>query len=919
MASSPVVGRVEVLRELQGAWTAAQQGSAQVRVLRGRAGSGKSTVLEAFGSMATAADDAVLLRAAGHPAETGVPFAGLHQLLAPVLGAVDTLPEPARGHLRRTLALDAGPSPGLLAVAAAALALVGRLGREAPVLVVVDDVHWIDASSRQVLVFLARRLDADPVFLLLGVRTEHAALLDGVGQSVPLEPLPERAVQELLRARHPDLASMPAARIAEAAGGLPLALVELPSELSPGQRAGTEPMPQHLPLGERIGQLYDRRISALDDEELFALLLASFEPLDTGRLHTALTVAGLGFGHFTRAERSHLVRLREGTCQFQHPTARAAIQQAAPLELTHRAHRILADLWHDQPERATAHLVHVPGADPAVVAAGARTCAERAAATTAHAEAAAWWEVVAEHAPDTSFDARRQACRQYALAGAVPQATRLLAQLLPGAASASERADLSRLATAVSVWSRSEAPENQPELAALGLELTGSEQADDRASGAALLTALAMADLAAGEYRRAWSVCEHLLSGPAGPELLPGTRLLCDAVGCMVGAPGAGQVLRAGWVGSSGWERAGDPESPTGFVVVVLGWLEELGTLRELHARADALADQQGMSVAAAHVRGWMGAQLAHAQGDWDRADLVFAAVERLLLDSDYAGPFPFLALRHAELHAARGDERRCEELRLRARAGARAWPATTAHLDAFVCGLLSLARRDFTTAASALAEAAAIERRSGGVIGGYTSRFADEFEARWHLGTAEDLLEDLDRFEQQMTAVRHRTMVGLARRCRAMVCPPEEIDARFAGAVELLASGPPFELARTLLLWGQRLRRQRRKSDARERLRTAEEIFSRLGATTWTQTCRSELAACGERRARPTAHPAHGAISQLTPREYEVAREVGGGASNAQAARRLFISERTVEFHLSRVYRKLGVDGREELQQLLG
>lgn len=924
VAQTPLVGRTEALGDLQQAWSRAQQGAAQVRVVHGRAGSGKSTLLRAFVEQEAARAGgeqagARYLQASGHVAETAIPFAGLHQLLGPVGHAVDELPDPARAQLRRALALETGPAPDLLAVAGALLILIAGLSRGRPLLIAVDDVHWLDASSRQVLVFLARRLEVDAVCLLLGVRTEHTALLRGVGQSVELAPLAAHEVQELLRLHHPDLASMPAARIAAAAGGLPLALVEIPSELTPEQRAGTEPLPDRLPIGDRLGLFYERRIAALDDQELFALLLASFEPLDESRLESALTTAGLGLRHFARAERSALVRIVDGRCQFQHPTARAAIQHSAPIAQTRSAHRILAELWQGQPERATAHLVHVPDADPALVAAGARTCAQRAADTNAHAEAAGWWEVVAEHAPHQAAQARSHACRQYALAGAAPQAARLLEELLSTAQNPRERADLSRQVTVVSVWWQAQAPENHPELAALGSELTSSREAADRAAGIALLSALAMADLAAGEYRRAWSVCRQLLTGRPGPELPPSSLLLCDAVACMIGAQGAGRHLRGDWVGQGGWDEVDDPESPTGFVVVVLGWLEELDTLRLLRDRAEAMAEVRGPTVAAAHIRGWMGALLAQAEGDWDRADLAYAAVERLLLDSDYAGPFPFLTLRHAELHAGRGDADKCQALRRQARDGARAWPSTLDHLDAHVRGLLALSLRDFTTAARALAEAAAVERRSGAVLSGYTTRFPNEFEAHWHLGTAEGLRGDLDRFEEQMAAVGHRTMLGLAARCRAMVCPPAEVDTSFAAAVELLDGGPHYELARTQLLWGQRLRRQRRKADARSRLRAAEEIFTRLGASAWMATCRSELAACGERRAAPAGDHVHGSVARLTPREYEVAREVAAGASNAQAARRLFISERTVEFHLSRIYRKLDVPGREQLQQHIG
>ncbi len=420
--------------------------------------------------------------------------------------------------------------------------------------------------------------------------------------------------------------------------------------------------------------------------------------------------------------------------------------------------------------------------------------------------------------------------------------------------------------------------------------------------------------LGAGDYQRAHEVCQALTT-QVDEQLNMEQRLLCGVVAVMVGEPHGSAILREGerWVDSYPWSHVLDPASPAGFITVVLGWLGEYETLDRVITQCIGAATEHGPSASGLYIANSMTASRERHQGRWDRALLEFETLEQIVIDSDFAAPYPFIALRHAHLLAARGDAQACEAQRQRARERAPEWVPILEHLDHAVTGLLALATRDFATALEHLDHAGRLEREVGLAPGGYLTRVADAFEAAWRLGDAQSWSDELAQFEDAMRAMDHQAMLGLAARCHALVATPEHMDERFGEAVELLSAEPDgFEVARTYLLWGERLRRARRKADAHHKLARAHQIFVRLGASVWAQQCASELAACGVRRADVPELSAGGALADLTPREFQVAREVATGLSNADAARRLFISERTVEFHLSNVFRKLSIEGRE-------
>lgn len=915
MPSPKFVGRSAHTHRLRTALAHAAAGASQVLVLGGVAGAGKTALLDF--TAASAPEHALVLRAAGHEAETGIPYAGVHQLLWPVRDSLARLPGEHRRDLSRALAFETGGAPDALAAAGALLALITRLAESRPVVITVDDAQWLDESSRQALVFTARRLDADAVCLVFGVRPEGEADVVGVGTFIEVGPLGDGEARAMLRDRHRELSSFVADRIVERSAGLPLLLSEIPAELTAGQRSGEEPLPSTLPIGRSMGRLYGQRLALLGPEARMALLLASFEPLGPRRLREALSRSSLSIAAFEPAERSGLVRLADGTCEFTHPTVRFAVRSNASARELNEAHAVLAAMFADDPARYAFHIGRTGSASDGVLVPALVAAAEEAANRGGPVEAANAWEAAARHA-ESEEDRRRfrvEAAEGFMRAGAGPQAAAILRGLIAEARDEKEAALRQRDLMTVRMWTECAPPEDGERLARLGAGLAGARNRDEAEAGTDLLVALVHCHQANGDYRAAKAVAELIRRRVPVSSLTLEQRLCCDMIDVMTAGEGAGELLRSDWIDRFDW--SGDFDALSGMLGTVLTWIDEVDACERVIERRRRAAEEAPGRAAAPVTIGTMSAMLAQHLGQWSRALLEFAACERAALDSDFLAPQPFIALRRAYLLAARGEVDACEELRARAARAARRWTPAYRHLDGCVAGLLRLSSGEPAEAARALEEAGRIEAEMGIVVSGYTSRFPDLFEARWRLGDAEGLREELQEFTAVAERMSHPTMLATAARCRALLAGPERLDEAFGEAVALHRRSPVvFEEARTRLLWGQRLRRARRKADARVRLREAEAVFEGLDAAAWAERARSELAACGERRARPEGERRY-PIMKLTPREFEVVREVAGGATNSEAAGRLFVSKRTVEYHLSNAYRKLGVSDRRRLAEL--
>lgn len=928
MGKPELIGRARELALVSKALDQAATGHARTLIVRGQVGIGKTALIDAV--IERESERFQVIRLSGHPAEIDLPYAGVHHLLHAA--------QKGRGS-QVIVSFESGP----LNIAIELLTLIASLAEQRPLLLVVDDAQWLDRPSRQALVFAVRRLEAEPVCVLLGARSSHSAFEDevvGLGEVINLPPLSREDSTWLLHLVAPHASAFVAARVVEHAAGVPLTLIEAPKVLTSGQLAGVDPLPVDLPVEVTIERMFGGRFTQLVERERIALLALCFDPLDRDDWPAVLDELGCSTSDLDAAERVGLLDLAEGQPVFRHPSVPAALRQVARTTELSVVHNVLAQHFSNDPLRRITHLQRTDRVPRVELRDALVAAAEAAEARQAFAEAAQFWEQAArlqtDEVPAQSREYLVRAVEACVRAGASVTAERLLRELTASTNDDTERAALAAERAFVSMWSQAVLPDDADELLELGLRLTANDdpaQGAAREAGRALVTALAITTVGAAQYRKAHDICRRFAKVVTEPLVID-ELLIADVAAVMVGAEGAGAVLRSGWVESYPWQRLATGLTPIPFVALTLELLREYDILDAVMTQHMRQSEAFGRTAGDIYLRRAMSAIVARSRGRWDIASSEFEALERFVVETDAVGPYPFVALQHALLLSSMGHPERSNAVRAEARSRTPVWTQMMEHLDRFVEGHSFLINREFAAAAQSFAEVRRIEQANGLAASAYLTAIPDAIETAWHLGTAKEFIEELERYESVAQAVEHAEMLALAVRCRALLAAGEgtsedEADRLFDEAIRSLVAeanangaevsdgAPIFEEARTRLLWGQVLRRARRKSDAMVQLEHAEQVFIELGAAPLLQTCTSELAACGRRRAASATQLGNPA-AKLTPREYEVAREVASGATNAQAAVRLFISERTVEFHLSRVFRKLHLTGRDELADLL-
>ncbi|RKE18585.1 AAA family ATPase [Streptomyces sp. TLI_171] len=863
----------------------AAEGRSGVLVLRGEPGIGKTALLDAA---AAAAAGGRVLRAAGVESEARLPYALLSQLLAPVLDRVGALPGPQRAALERTLGLAEGPAGDRLLVGLAVLTLLGDLAEESPVLCLLDDLQWADQESAQAVQVAARRLGAERVAVLLATRAdgpEPAGLPE-----LRVEPLAEAAAVALLARTAPGLTDR--AGVLAAAQGNPLALVELPAQ---GAQGG-------LPPAGRLRLAYHGQVSRLPAGAQRWLLLAALE--EAGSLEVLLRAAGdcgLTVADLGPAEEAGLLRveLAEQRVTFRHPLLRSALVDRAPLADRLAAHAALARAygpaeplrraWH----RALAATGRDEGAAEELAAAAAG-----AASRGGHTGASAAYERAARLSQDRARERELTvAAVEAALeAGEVDRAERLAAAADTPDADPVTRAHLLFARGVAEFWRGEHRAAHRRLVEAAGLVA-------DRAPGPA--ARVLVQALHAAWYDDAAAVRDTLdalgaLALPAGDPLAPLVGYLAAALGGSAGPtlPEAERAARA-----AGAAVPVDLLLPCGAALVPGHDREALDLSRRLvrEAReAGAFGTLPTLLFFLAEAElfdGRPGVAADHA-----------AEALQLALDSGqplWSGQLHgFLA----HLAAVRGEEARCREHAAEAQArGGAGGPWAR-----WALGVLELGAG---RAEDALGQLAAIARGAHGFHVSATRSVPDLVEAAVRLRATEQLAEPLDRFERWAARSGQPWARALVHRCHALLAPDEWAEERFLAALAGHAEQPrPWEQARTELLYGEWLRRGRRKAEARAPLRSAEQTFRRLGALPWAERARLELDATG---AAPAGGPA-GVVAGLTPQESQIVRLAAQGLSNRDIAAQLFLSARTVGHHLYKAYPKLGVVSRTELAGVL-
>jgi DNA-binding CsgD family transcriptional regulator len=896
------IGRHQERAVLERLIAGARAGRAGALVVAGEAGIGKSTLLEQ--AAAGAGAGLRVLRAVGVESEMELAFAAAHQLCAPLLEHAERLAPPQREALEVAFGLVRGRAPDRFLVGLALLSLLAEAAEERPLLCLLDDAQWLDQASAEALAFVARRLLAERVALVFALREPERARasLSGLAE-LRVGPLTDEQARRLLgRALAGPLEARVRDRLVGEGQGNPLALLELGGGLSAAERAGRARLPEPLPLGGRLGQSFLRWLSGLARpvRELL-LLLAAAEPAgEPALIWRAAARLGLGAEAAAAAEAQGLVVLGP-QLRFRHPLIRSAIYAGASLPERRRVHQALAEACDPQldPDRRAWHRAQAALGPDEQVAQELERAAQRARQRSGHAAQAALLERAAELSPEPGRRAERALAAAAAeLAGGRAQAA---AALLAGAAGAIE----SPLGRARALW-----------LSGAVERALGGEGAPARLLRAAL--ALGPLD-AEGAQRAALEALEAALWSGRGPELSEIARQAAP----LAGGAGAPAQLLAGLCALYGGRPQAAPaplrralaallegDEPTLFGLALLA-AAELWEERALQALVRRFGERARAEAAPAAL---VESQLARAghtelhQGRLGAAEQALSEARELAAAA--ARPELLAAARPLELLLAcwRGREPQARALPQPAAAGQGSGAGSEAHSQGALA-LLELGLGRYQEALEAAQQACPPDPAP------LVARALPQLvEAALRAGQPQLAQAACARLCERAEAAGGDWALGIAARCRALVAGADEAEARYQEAIERLGRTQAApERARAHLLYGEWLRRQRRRRQAREELRAAHELFAAIGAEAFCERARRELAATGERarRARPEQP------SPLTAQEAAIARLVREGASNPEIAARLFISRRTVEYHLSKVFTKLGVSSRTQLARV--
>ena len=888
---------------------AVRDGESRSLVVHGDAGVGKTALLD---YLAAHASGCRVVRAAGAQSEMELAFAGLHQLSAPMRDRLEHLPVPQRDALRTVFGMSAGPAPDRFLVGLAVLSLLSQVAEEQPLVCLLDDGQWLDHASAQILAFVARRLGAESVGLVFAAR---AASGDLAG-------LPELAVGGLREADARVLlaAALPGPidarvrdQIVTETRGNPLALLELPRGLTPEQLAGGFGLPGAIPLAGSIEENFQRRVGALPDQTRRLLLLAAADPSgDPALAWRAAARLGIGAEAAGPAAEGGLAEF--GTrLRFRHPLVRSAAYQSASAQDRQEAHRALAEATDPQldPDRRAWHRAQAaPGPDEDVAAELERS-ASRAQARGGLAAAAAFLERAAVLSLDPAHRAGRAlaAAQAKIQAGALDAALDLLEMAESGPLSDFQhaRADLVRAQLAFVTSRGTEAP---PLLlkAARRLELidAGLSRATylDAVSAAIFTGRLARPGSGVLEVARAAGAASPPRA-PRAPDLLLYGLAAHYNEGYAAGVPMLRRALSAFGTGMSAEEE--------------LHWL--------------------WLACVAAAIRVW----------DDDRWDVLSARHVQLARETGALSELPLALTSRAYMLLFAGDLSAAASLTAEAQAVKEATGSSLAPYGAF--GLAAL--RGDEDEALALIDATIKDatRRGEGVgitfaewanaalnngLGNYGKAVAaaqracsydddlgslvwvtvELIEAAARTGMTGTAASAYDRLEEMTSASDTDWGLGIRARSCALLSEGETAERLYRESIARLSKTRlRVDLARAHLLYGEWLRRDRRPSEAREQLHTAHGMLEAMGVAAFAERARSELRAAGGTVRKRTAAARH---EELTAQEAQIARLARDGLSNPEIGTRLFISARTAQYHLRKVFTKLGITSRTQLDSVL-
>jgi DNA-binding CsgD family transcriptional regulator/alkylated DNA nucleotide flippase Atl1 len=902
-----LLGRSREREALDRLLRAARSGRGGVLVVQGEPGVGKTALLE---DTAKTAQQFRVLRTAGAEAEQEFPYAALHRFCGPTLDRIDQLPAPQRDALAVAFGMAAGPAPNQFVVALAVLGLLSSLATDQPVLGLVDDAHWLDRGSSLALAFVARRLVAERIGLVFATRD--------VGESLArlpelrVGPLGHRDAMALLESvlRAP-LDEQVMERLIVEASGNPLALIELPRGLTTAELAGGFGLPATATLDARIEESFGRRVAALPRAVRTLILIAASDPTgDPLLVWRAAAMLGIPRSAAVAAESTGLIAFQPHVA-FRHPLVRSSVYRAAGQDERTDVHRALADATdpHVDPDRRAWHLGQTAIAPDEDVAADLEQMAARAQARGGLAAAAAFLERSAALTVSPSLRAGRAlvaASAKYE-AAAVDDAVALLDMAEGDHLDEFQRAEAEVLRARVAFATNrgSDAP---PLLLAAARRLEPLDVALARETYLdALGAALFSGRLSTIDPRQ---VARAALAAPKALEPRPVDMLLDGLAARVADGPATGTArLR-----------------------------EALG----VYARQDSAP------VEALRWR-WLAGRLAGFVWDYSAWDILTAEHVRVARDKGMLAELPLALISRVGVHLLSGEMEAAtalvEEAEMLARATSNAAPPAYGAIalaayrgnDDELTALVASASRDFRArgegmgltalswATAAVCNAlgryddafgAATEGATGAGETWYAALAVVELiEAASRTGRPERAAQAVESLSESTRASDTPWARGVEARSRALLADGETAESLYRDAIESFElTALRVDLARTHLLYGEWLRREGRRVDARAELRTAHELFSEFGMEGFAERARVELEATGER----VRNRAVRSVDQLTSQESQVAGLAAEGYTNRQIAEHLFISPKTVEYHLKKAYRKLDVTSRTQLARRL-
>jgi len=874
----------------------ARAGLGGTLVVRGEAGIGKSALLEYARQRAA---PMTVLSAGGVQAESDLAFAGLHELLRPVLGYLGALPGIQSQALAGALGLATSAQADRLLISVAVLGLLAAAADERPALCVVDDAQWLDQPSAEALVFTARRLRAEPMAILFAAREGEEARFEAAGlPELALAGLAEQPAAEVLASRARRAAPGVRDRLLAEAAGNPLALLELAGGLSEEQLAGLVPLPTAVPLTPRLEGVFRQRIGQLPQAAQDALLIAAAD--NTGDAAAVLHAAAalqLPPDALDPAQRAALIRVTGTTITFRHPLVRSALYQAATLGDRQRVHAALAGALagEENADRRVWHQAMATLTGDEEVAVALEASGRRAQLRAGHSSAVTAFLRAAELSTDDAQRVQRLAAAAQAAwdAGQSDHARDVIGRVLPQA--------------------------------------TGHTRAQ-------LLHLSGRIERIAGNPRKAFTLLVDAADACTDPSLT--IEILIQAADAAVSGGDPAPLAELNQVAM----RISPADDLDRFKIAALGGftrfyagdrLEGQALLADALDSADTVTDPYILMLAAdaAIMAKGLGAALPYVNRALDVArrngllsflptalrrqamelfwasqfDLAYAAAQegyRLSLDLGYGAAWQLMNL--AAVEATWGQDQHARKHADEALALPGRHSRGPAAIFEWTLGMIELtagrsaeaAERLFTLTTPGrfdISPAIALEA------------MPDAIEAGVRAGRPQEAAERLEHLRTGVAAVPTQTRHALLARCEGLLGvrdPDEAFNEALAAAL------PPLQRARTELLYGEWLRRERRRSESRGHLRNALEAFRGLGAVPWAERAEAELRATGETARKRDVS----AVEQLTPQELQIAGLVTSGLTNKEIAAQLFLSPRTVDYHLRKVFTKLGITSRTEL-----